>query len=44
LRDLAATTPGTDAAHLHTVSARRAANRLAHALRTANALLDGAAA
>jgi hypothetical protein len=41
LRDLAATEPGTDAAYLHTVSARRAANRIAHALRTANALLEG---
>jgi hypothetical protein len=41
LRDLAATEPGTDAAHLHAVSARRAANRIAHALRTANALLEG---
>lgn len=41
LRDLAATKPGTDDAHLHEVAARRAANRLAHALRTANALLEG---
>lgn len=39
LRDLAATAPGTDADHLHSVSARRAANRLAHALRAASALL-----
>lgn len=43
LRDLAATTPGTDAAHLHAVSARRAANRLAHALRSADAILTEAA-
>lgn len=41
LRDVAATEPGTDAAHLHAISARRAANRIAHALRTANALLEG---
>lgn len=40
LRDLAATPPGSDAAHLHAVSARRAANRLAHALRTAQSTLD----
>ncbi|MCC7282786.1 MAG: M28 family peptidase [Acetobacteraceae bacterium] len=42
LRDLAATTPGSDAAFLHQVSARRAANRLGDALRTANAALDAA--
>lgn len=41
LRDLAATTPGSDAAFLHSVSARRAANKLGHALRSANAHLDG---
>ncbi len=40
LRDLAATAPGSDAAHLHSVSARRAANKLGHALRCANAILD----
>ena len=40
LRDLAATAPGSDAAHLHEVSARRAANRLGHALRSASAALD----
>ncbi len=40
LRDLAATARGSDAAHLHSVSARRAANKLGHALRTANAILD----
>ncbi len=39
LRDLAATTPGSDESFLHAVSARRAANRLGHALRTANALI-----
>jgi hypothetical protein len=39
LRDLAATTPGSDDAHLHAVSARRAANRLAHALGRARAVL-----
>jgi len=42
IRDLAATTAGTDAAFMHSVSARRGANRLAHALRTANAALDAA--
>jgi len=42
LRDLAATTPGTDDAHLHTVSARRAANRLAYSLRTATSLVEQA--
>ncbi len=36
LRDLAATTPGSDAAHFATVSAIRARNRVAHALRQAN--------
>ncbi len=40
LRDLAATAPDSDAAHLHGVSARRAANKLGHALRTANAILS----
>ena len=40
LRDLATTTPGSDAAHLHSVSARRAANKLGHALRSAIAILD----
>lgn len=44
MRDLAATVPGTDAAHLHDVSARRAANRLSYALRSAHAVLDGAMA
>ncbi|MGG5890939.1 M28 family peptidase [Falsiroseomonas sp. HC035] len=32
LRDLAASAPGTEEAHLHTVSARRARNRVAHAV------------
>ena len=40
LRDLAATTPGTDAAFMHSVSARRAANRLTYALRSAMTALD----
>lgn len=40
LRDLAAAAPGSDAAYTRAVSARRAANRLAHALRTAIAALD----
>jgi hypothetical protein len=44
LRDLAGTEPGSDAAYLHMVSARRAANHLAHALRSANALLEDALA
>ena len=42
IRDLASTALGSDAAFLHSVSARRAANRLAHALRTASAALDAA--
>jgi hypothetical protein len=44
LRDLAGTEPGSDAAYLHMVSARRAANHLAHSLRSATSLLEGALA
>jgi Peptidase family M28 len=40
LRDLAAATPGSDAAKSLTVSAIRARNRVAHALRQANAAVD----
>jgi hypothetical protein len=40
LRDLAATVPGSDAAQFHTVSAMRARNRMAHALRQANAAFN----
>lgn len=43
LRDLAATTPGSDASYQHAVSARRAANRLAHALRSAQTVLGALA-
>jgi hypothetical protein len=39
LRDLAATAPGSDAAHFTEVSAVRSRNRVAHALRQANAAL-----
>jgi len=42
LRDLAASTPGSDDAHMHAVGARRAMNRVGHALRTANAALAAA--
>ena len=41
-RDLVATEPGSDHAYLHDVAARRARNRLAHALSSACALLDAA--
>jgi hypothetical protein len=39
LRDLAKTKPNTDEAQFHLVAARRARNRMAHALREANAAL-----
>ena len=39
LRALAATAPGSDAAHFAAVGARRAANRVGHALREACAAL-----
>ncbi len=39
LRDLALTAPGSDAAHFTAVSAARSRNRIAHALRYANAAL-----
>jgi hypothetical protein len=39
LRDLAAAKPNTDDAHFHLVAAKRARNRMAHALREANAAL-----
>jgi hypothetical protein len=42
LRNLAATKEGSDAAQFHIVSAMRARNRVAHALREANAALDAA--
>ncbi|MDP3418010.1 M28 family peptidase [Falsiroseomonas sp.] len=44
VRDLAATAPGSDAAKFATVDAQRARNRLAHALREAQAAIDDAAA
>ena len=40
LRALAATVPGSDAAKFHMVSARRALNRVQHALSQANAALE----
>ena len=40
VRDLAATAAGSDAAHFQTVAAMRARNRVAFALREANAALD----
>ncbi len=43
LRDLAAATPGSDAAKFLTVSAIRARNRVVHALRQANAELNDCA-
>jgi hypothetical protein len=39
LRDLAATKPNSDEAQFHLVAAKRACNRMAHALREANAAL-----
>jgi len=44
VRDLATTEPGSDAANFATVDAQRACNRLAHALREAQAAIDTAAA
>jgi hypothetical protein len=44
IRELAATAPDTDAERFAAVEARRARNRLAHALRTAQAALDDARA
>lgn len=44
LRDLAALEPGCDATKFATVDAQRAHNRLAHALREAQAAIDSAAA
>ncbi len=43
LRDLAGTKAGTDDAHFHEVSAKRARNRVIHALRQANEALEAAA-
>ncbi len=44
LRDLAGTKAGSDDAHFHAVTAKRARNRVAHALREANAALEAAVA
>jgi hypothetical protein len=44
VRDLAATEADSDAAKFATVDAQRARNRLAHALREAQAAIDDAAA